>query len=392
MRQPDGLIGHHVDHVDAQDHHPGDVSLRFSDDGTLAVHDTEREPKEFYASDEVFQHAVARLKEVGSAYTLVRGGAQIKTAAGTLGKVTPVTADAATRQKAGRFADLLQAKCIDVARKVVGSYQMQVVMSGNGGAAPWREKVGLHLAHHLDKTARSGGTTNPAEAAAAASGTEVPKEPEVARDYGTTLRERPAEADRAAQEMGVNQYARPLVGEGFGTHSVGDDDKRDFATVPDGEEFTDRAADDIWNYHFAGVVARSMDEESWVTLENYNRNYNAQGALKALEKKLFKAYQEKTRSVLNGYRGKTPQGVFDSDKVTAMIQELMRHHAPERPAGVPEARHGQTGLAGQVVLPSLRLPARRDLPRQAVRGRRQRHREPADRPGAPRVSLLLLPR
>ncbi|MFE2373553.1 DUF4157 domain-containing protein [Streptomyces sp. NPDC059398] len=330
-RQPDGLLDHHVDHVDAQDHHPGDVSLRYSDDDTLAVHDTEREPKEFYATDEVFQHAVDRLAQVGSAYTLVRGGSQIKTAAGTLGKITPVTADEATRKKAGRFADLMLTECIEVARKVVGSRKMQVVMAGDGGAAPWRGKSGVDLAHHLDKTARSGGTTNPAEAAAGASaagaaaeanGTEIHNEREVARDYGTTLRERPAEADRVAQEMGVNQYARPLVGEGFATHSVGDEDKHDFATVPDGESFTDRSADDIWNYHFAGVVARSKDEKSWVTLENYKRDYNAKAAVGALEKKLLKAYKEKTKALLNGYQGKTPQGVFDSDKVMAMIQEL----------------------------------------------------------------------
>ncbi|NEA51369.1 DUF4157 domain-containing protein, partial [Streptomyces sp. SID10815] len=158
-RSPGGLIGHRVDHVDAQDHHPGDVSLRISDDGTLAVHDTEREPKEFYATNAVFQHAVQQLAQSGSHYTLVQGGAQIKTEAGTLTKVTPVTADPATRRMAGGFADLVRVQCIDVAREVVGSRRMDVVTAG-GGTAAWGANAGPGLAHHLAGSVRSGDATD----------------------------------------------------------------------------------------------------------------------------------------------------------------------------------------------------------------------------------------
>ncbi|GAA5067011.1 eCIS core domain-containing protein [Streptomyces similanensis] len=321
-RSPGGLIGHRVDHVDAQDHHPGDVSLRISDDGTLAVHDTEREPKEFYATNAVFQHAVQQLAQSGSHYTLVQGGAQIKTEAGTLTKVTPVTADPATRRMAGGFADLVRVQCIDVAREVVGSRRMDVVTAG-GGTAAWGANAGPGLAHHLAGTVRSGDATDGAAAATAAGAGPDRPEREVARDYGTALREHPAEADAAARDMGVNRHARPEVGEGIATLSVGSDDKLDYATAPAGQDHTDRTDVDVWNYHFAGVVARSLDGADWVTLENYTRNQNAQRALSQLEGRLIGAYREKTKSLLNSFRGKEPpQGGLESARVIEMIQKL----------------------------------------------------------------------
>ncbi|NMO37227.1 DUF4157 domain-containing protein [Streptomyces sp. GMY01] len=322
---PNNLIGHHVDHVDAQNHHPGDVSLRISDDGSLAVHDTDREPKEFYATNAVFQQAVTQLGQTGSHYTLVQGGAQIKTEAGTLTKVTPVTADPATRRMAGGFADLVRVQCIDVAREVVGSRQMNVVTDGGGarGTAPWGANVGVRLAHHLAGTVRSGAATDGAAAATAAGDEqEHHAEPGVARDYGTTLRERPDDADATARDMGVNQHARPEIGEGFATLSVGSDDKLDYATAPAGHDRTDRGDVDVWNYHFAGVVARSLDGADWVTLENYTRNQNAQRALSQLERQLLGAYREKTKSIFNSFRGKEPQGALESDRVIEMIQKL----------------------------------------------------------------------
>ncbi|MGW4983807.1 DUF4157 domain-containing protein [Streptomyces mirabilis] len=318
---PNRLINQRVDHVDAQDHHPSDVNLRISDDGTLAVHDTEREPKEFYATNAVFQQAGAQLAQAGSDYTLVQGGAQIKTAAGTLTKVTPITATAAVQHTAAGFADLLKVQCIDVARKVIGSYQMQVVMAG-GGTAPWGSGVGVPLAKHLTDTVRVGGTTTAVATAAAAARPPGRSEQDVARDYGTTLREHPDEADTAAQDMGVNRHARPKVGEGFATLSIGADDKLDYATAAEGQESTDRNHVDVWNYHFAGIVARSTSGNGWVTLENYTRNQNAQKALHTLENKLLGAYKEKTKTLWNGYNSQEPKGTHESDRIIEMIRRL----------------------------------------------------------------------
>ncbi|MGW4273491.1 hypothetical protein ACWEGQ_14265 [Streptomyces seoulensis] len=101
------------------------------------------------------------------------------------------------------------------------------------------------------------------------------------------------------------------------------DDKLDYATAPAGQDHTDRTDVDVWNYHFAGVVARSLDGADWVTLENYTRNQNAQRALSQLEGRLIGAYREKTKSLLNSFRGKEPpQGGLESARVIEMIQKL----------------------------------------------------------------------
>ncbi|MGW1779407.1 eCIS core domain-containing protein [Streptomyces sp. NPDC002143] len=324
---PNGLIKAHVDHMGVKDHHPAGVTLRYSDDGTLAVHDTDREPKEFYATNAVFQQAVAQLAQAGSQYTLVQAGEQIKTPGGNLTKVTPVTANPATQQMAGGFADLIKVQCIDVARQVVGNYQMQLVMAGNGAGAnaPWSQNVGVPLADHLTQSVGFGGTTDGTTAAAAATTANNQggrSERDVARDYGSTLRDHPAQSDAAARKMGINQYAQPEVGEGFATLSIGHDDKIDFATAAPGQDSTDRTDVDVWNYHFAGVVARSLNGADWVTLENYTRNQNAQKALKDLESKLLDAYREKTKSIFNNYTPQEPKSTMESERIIEMLQKI----------------------------------------------------------------------
>ncbi|MGW2048824.1 eCIS core domain-containing protein [Streptomyces sp. NPDC001858] len=324
---PNGLINAHVDHMGVETHHPAGVALRYSDDGTLAVHDTDREPKEFYATTAVFQQAVNQLAQAGSQYTLVQGAEQIKTPIGNLTKVTPVTANTATQQMAGGFADLIKVQCIDVARKVVGSYQMQLVMAGNGAdaRAPWGQNVGVPLADHLTKSVGFGGTTSGTTAAAAAAtadGQGGRSERDVARDYGSTLRDHPAQADAVALKMGINRHAMPEVGEGFATLSIGHGDKIDFATAAPGQDSTDRSHVDVWNYHFAGVVARSLTGADWVTLENYTRNQNAQNALKDLESKLLDTYREKTKSFFNSYTPQEPKSTMESERIIEMLQKI----------------------------------------------------------------------
>ncbi|WP_232108126.1 eCIS core domain-containing protein [Streptomyces gossypiisoli] len=312
-KSPNKLIGHEIDHMDVRRHHPGDVSLMISDDGTLAVHDTEREPKEFYASSEVFTQSVADLAARNSAYTLVRSGGAIRTAGGPLERITPVLSGEEERARAAGFADLIKVQCIDVARKVIGSHAMEIVLQGSSTTetVPWSERQGAEIAERVAKSVRemTGGGAD-------GSGTSV------AQQYGTALREHPDEADRAAQELGVNNHVQPDVGEAFATLSIGSDAKVDYATAAAGEASTDRGAVDVWNYHFAGVVARSRDGNDWVTLENYTRDQQAQKALHELEGKLLAEYRKKTTGWIFNREGKTPKGTFESDRIVTMIQEL----------------------------------------------------------------------
>ncbi|WP_247196678.1 DUF4157 domain-containing protein [Streptomyces sp. GESEQ-35] len=313
-KSPNKLIGAEVDHLDVRAHHPGDVSLLISNDGTLAVHDTEREPKEFYASSAVFNRSVADLEARGSAYTLVQSGGAIRTAGGELQRVTPVVSGQEEQARAAGFADLVKVQCIDVARKVIGSYAMEISLQGASAneTAPWSESQGAEIAGRIAESVRqlTGG---------GAPGSDT----SVAEQYGTALREHPSEADTAAQQLGVNNYAQPEVGEAFATLSIGSDKKIDYATAAEGATSTDRTGEDVWNYHFAGVVARSGDANDWVTLENYTRDQQAQKALHQLEGKLLDAYKKKTSGIFNR-EGKTPKGMFESDRIVEMIQELAK--------------------------------------------------------------------
>jgi hypothetical protein len=249
----------------------------------------------------------------------VQEGSGIKTASGELSKITPRTRKDAPEDKASRFADLIKVQCIDVARRVIGSYAMEVVPAGKTAPRPWGASAGDDLASHVAATVRDGQSTG----AETGAGNESDRPgTTVAKDYGTALREHPGEADAAAQAMGINNYAQPDVGEAFATLSIGSDDKIDYATAEAGQTSTDRSDKDVWNYHFAGVVARSLDATDWVTLENYTRNQQAENALKELKGKLLEDYQKKTKGWLFNKDGKEPKGQWDSDKVTEMIKEL----------------------------------------------------------------------
>ncbi|WP_274030354.1 hypothetical protein [Streptomyces sp. MMBL 11-1] len=307
---PGKLIKHQIDHMDVQAHHPGDVSLLISDDGTLAVHDTDREPKEFYASPEVFQQSVAELEERQSAYTLIQAGGGIRTPNGELKRIKPVVSGDEQQASASGFADLIKVQCIDVARKVIGKHAMEIVLQDGSLPMPWSESNGAEIAGRAADSVREK--------------TGVESGASVAERYGSGLREHPDHADEAARELGINNHARPEVGEAFATLSIGSDAKIDYATAAEGETSTDRSAVDVWNYHFAGVVARSTDRQDWVTLENYTRNQQAQKALHDLESKLLSEYAEKTRGWFSNPEGKKPKGMFESDRITTMIQELAK--------------------------------------------------------------------
>jgi hypothetical protein len=66
------------------------------------------------------------------------------------------------------------------------------------------------------------------------------------------------ERDRIDKELGIGKYAEPEVGEGF-------------VIVSGGEPRSGHATDEpghTWNFHWAGVVMKSLDRADTITLEN----------------------------------------------------------------------------------------------------------------------------
>jgi hypothetical protein len=203
----------------------------------LAVHDAHNlEPKEFYSSRAVFGQAQQRLQAVKSFFRLewtsrtiqVGGGENTK----TLNRVVPVPAAGS----ASRFAGGLKDECIEFARLVTGGTRVREARTIAGTDEPYSEKAALSLAESVTP---SGYGADPVEAYSAA---------------------RKAGDLRGAQESGLNEFAAPEVGEAFNYTTI----------VSENQTADESLEDDVWNFHFAGVVARSGEDR--VTLENYRRS------------------------------------------------------------------------------------------------------------------------
>ncbi|WP_436849080.1 eCIS core domain-containing protein [Streptomyces atriruber] len=320
---PERLSKHSVDHVGARTHDPFrqdeseeqgvqldaplGLPLRVAGDGTLAVHDTEREPKEFYATGEVLAASNTELENVNSTYRLEARGPQITVqnpanpnGSVVLKRIQPVTADNPRNAPESGFANLMKQECIDVARELMGGgKQTEVVLEGQD-AMDWQDSTVDSVANRL-----ADGVGAPDAA--------TPKR------YGGALRDHGDEMDTAADGLGVNKAAAPVVGEAFTTISLGQSDKLDYA-----ESATPEARpQDIWGFHFAGVAAMSADGQDRVTLENYTRTANSGDALKELLPKLVEEFKKKTAIPLLRPGGKTPPtSAFEMDRLNKLLREL----------------------------------------------------------------------
>ncbi|POX42660.1 hypothetical protein C3486_03550 [Streptomyces sp. Ru73] len=250
---------------------PAEAGLRVADDGTLAVLDKD-EPKEFYAVGEVVDNANASLAAAGSIVRLALQGRSITVGERRLSRVQPVLAQQARQAPpAGEeFVSLVRSTCITVACRLMGSDRdktSRVVLGGGAG--------GFEITPGSDSDARVSSLAGQI-ATTSDGGLDVPgavdaaeardrKAPDNGRAYGEAIRD--GGRDATAARLGVNQYASPGVGEGFAIFSMAAQDERDHSVSPPAAR-----GDDVWGYHFAAVVASSLDGTCRVTLENYARN------------------------------------------------------------------------------------------------------------------------
>ncbi|MFH8560655.1 DUF4157 domain-containing protein [Streptomyces sp. NPDC017988] len=319
---PERLSKHSVDHAGARTHDPfrqDDVEasgveidaplglpLRVAGDGTLAVHDTEREPKEFYATSDVLAASNTALEGVGSTYRLQARGQQISVQhpaepgrSVVLKRVQPILADRPQDTAESGFVNLLKSECIDVARELMGGgRQTDVVLEGRENM-PWEDRTVDSVANQLADSAGAPAGPTP-------------------QRYGGALREHPEQMDEAASGLGVNKAAAPVVGEGYTTVSLGQSDRLDFAESATPTE----RPQDIWGFHFAGVAALSADGRDRVTLENYTRTGNSGDALLELLPKLVEEFKKKTAIPLLRPQGKPLPRGSEMDQVNKLLQGL----------------------------------------------------------------------
>ena len=279
-------ISHDIDRTDDQQ------DLLISDDASMAINHTSAHAKEFYATDTVFNSAQEKLEQVNSQVKLKKNGDLNLTAEDqTLSKIVPEEAVSEGGEQQNEFADLISHICIEMASGVMGSdsgYDHEAVFQKPGdesetvvniSSAPDRGDSGIEkLATGLvdspqkvdPKAIRNNMLTGESE--------ELP-----GKRYGINAGKK--QFNKKARQMGINQHARPDVGEGYATFSLAGAKGKQVDYLQTGQER--EVLKSIWGYHFATVVARSVDGKDSVTLENYNRADDIYGQLQKVTDRLI---------------------------------------------------------------------------------------------------------
>jgi len=310
--------------------------LLVADDSTMAVRDDEDEPKELYATTGVLQAANLKLAQVGSAVTLESAsGNSLDVEGQTLVMANPKPSQDQAEEEAGQFADLSYSLCIEIASSILGAGgrpdRMQAVLKGNGrdvvtNLAPDSEtdpKIG-RLAAKLPLAPKGEGVDSYREAMHETADPENP-----GRAYGKQSGQ--GQLGRKAKKLGINEAASPDVGEGFATFSVSGDQSGLLDYSAQGNGPTQRRQEDIWGYHFAGVVAKSADNKDSATLENYNRKDDISEELGSLLDKLVDDYAEELGEKLEQVRRQ------DEDSRSDVQQKLIEALKKLRQQTIEEA-------------------------------------------------------
>jgi outer membrane protein OmpA-like peptidoglycan-associated protein len=278
------------------------VPLLVANDNTIAVHDTPQEAKEFYGADEVVDAANERLDAVKSAMRLdnASSGNSLTVAGKTLKKVRPKKADSAVALMAEEFANFTFHRCIYIAHKLMGNknptgYNSEVVLQNQAG-------TGLNTAKGTENDTEANYAQSMANYMLTSNNANTDEQtrkgitdkhvgPNIGQQYGTQLAN--GGLDKRAQELGVNQFARPEVGESYVTATVAATNTKEDYSQPQlgGGPRVIGNNDLTWSYHFAAVVAESLDKADHVTLENYNRGLEQKEKMKEIFDDLIANYK-----------------------------------------------------------------------------------------------------
>ncbi|MBL7253233.1 aldo/keto reductase [Paractinoplanes lichenicola] len=253
------------------DQHP---PIRVSPDGTIAINaEPDGRKNEFYTTPERLDGLNQQLRAANSAVTLTATPENTVTVGGeTLVMVQP------------RFDRAMPSVCRDFAANVLGGDPSHVVLRPDGQKAraipvvanDGMEVTGVfHLAEALagDKSPQTTGQARDVMAQDQRNHGRMDGAPRPGRDYGLAVNQKPGTVD-ASKAIGVNQFARARVGEGYLTQSISDRGPgRDAAfDIDHSRTGTPETRKGAYGYHFAGVVAESADTQMHVTLENSRPN------------------------------------------------------------------------------------------------------------------------
>jgi len=253
--------------------------LLASDDLTIVIQDTDKEPQEFYGTKTVFDKAKKVLEDHDSLIGIRQASGSLTLGGHKLSQVKPVSNMVPVKEKVGNDVErLVDHICINFANVVMGLGQTNrthaMVMQTPGSSEMKRTAIRSNelKSEQVNKLASKLGSKEDlskdrAATAMSAKGTVGLGTGEA---YGRALGS--GDIKDTAKALGVNEYAMPQVGEGYATYSVKTDNLEknlNYAALDDSGKA--QVLDHIWGYHYAGVVAESGDGKDKVTLENYNR-------------------------------------------------------------------------------------------------------------------------
>lgn len=287
-------------------------SLKIAKTGDFAIENV-KEPKAFFASDKKLEEANKHLIATHSAYELQTQGASIKINENPLLQTLPRNRVTDTE---GLKTTSLH-RCNEMASRVMGLHYQQ------GATRKFTEgKVEDSNLENLQKQILS----------------ELFKDPSFVKAYGS-LDEKERLALSAA--TGINEFANPEIGEAFQIKSLGEQ------TAEGGE----------WNYHWAGVVAKSASD--YVTLENYNRNDKVDYGGKGEDKDthwFFQMYGKETLAQTfyqrqTGPNFKTPITLTNFKNHSKQVEQdsRMKHIPLSEPETVAKALQEILGISSEEV-------------------------------------------
>ena len=279
--------------------------LIVSEDGNLAAQKGVQ-AQEFFADAALLPGWNLKLQSAGTAVRLKAGKSSITANGKKLTIIKPTLSGEA-------LESFLYTECVEVANTIMGEKT-----SNTNFTAIFEDNDQEHAPKSMDMSSSkvskvaSYAMDSSRDTNHIATGVNAQNNSPVGKKYGKESGK--GRLDARAQDMGINEYAKPDVGEGYVAYSVrADSDKTskkggtDYTTQKDRRGLSKLVrqlfgkstrytvgnyVEESWDMHYAGVVAVSTDGADRVTLEDYNRGPEIDGLKTQLRRELETRYAE----------------------------------------------------------------------------------------------------
>ncbi len=273
---------------------PLKAGLMIADDWTMAVQDT-TQPKVFFATEKVIGNANTQLENVESPLFLNVNSSNAINVGKPLDSVVPIKRKDKDGEKKEELASLWHHICINFANQIMGNKgdiqgdilfensntgQLNSQLISPGGK---RSTEIERLSHYLSqkpevKNKKKKGKSIQESALEAMNDKNTVVE-NIGKEYGEMQGQ--GRIDKKEQELGINAYAKPEVGEGWSTFSVPAENTStmDYSVLTKGVPTKRKST---WGYHYAAVIAKSLDGNDRMTLENYRRDPEIEDLIKSM--------------------------------------------------------------------------------------------------------------